>query len=433
MARRTLACRLCSLCVVILVMACGHTATPVARVSERPPIVPASPAAPATPQPATRLTDALPFPEYPEARIIARVLHGDPLIIEVFEERPRWSDNEMTFGVRSQLFVVRSEAPKLATLRFGELITARLYRFEYDAGELALGEAITDIAPVVGAVQYADPPAPPFNNRSGTLIKYVPLPTNTSGYLLIFNDGHTIYRDRYGDSCPDMQLDRHALDALRAVFAQARFNDLASDYTVSDYDSSLLLIADRYQAVRLTADLRAVEPVTAALDTLIANCRSRATSTITYMARLTVRDWAYASLITPDSVYNTRLSPDRKAALAQVTPTPEFREELQHSVYRYKGKLYGVGFGSCSDGTAGTWGCFDAVEYVFGAHGPRRYWLWPQNLGIHLWDVPPGGLDLPAAEYPAHQSFYDTLFASEDSVYYLEGEFLYQRVIVHQH
>jgi hypothetical protein len=370
--RRTLVCRLCSLCVVIIVMACGRTATPAARMSDRPSAALASPAAAATPVPATWLTDAFPFPEYPEARVIARVLHSDPLIIEVFEEHPRWSDSEVTFGVRPQLFVARSEAPKLATLRFGELITARLFRFEYDAGELALGEAITDIEPVVGAVQYADPPALPFNNRSGTLIKYVPLPTNNSGYLLVFNDGHTIYRDRYGGSCSDMHLDRHALDALLAVFAQARFNDLASDYTVSRYDSSLLLIGDRYQAVRLTAGLRAVEPVTAALDTLIADCRSRATSTITYMARLTVRDWAYASLITPHSVYNTRLSPDRKAALAQVTPTPEFREEVQHSVYRYKGKLYGVEFGACPDGTAGTWGCFNAVEYVFGAHGPRR-------------------------------------------------------------
>ena len=62
--------------------------------------------------------------------------------------------------------------------------------------------------------------------------------------------------------------------------------------------------------------------------------------------------------------------------------------------YRYNGKIYGIYFGACVDGTAGTWACFGAEELENRKSGGRHYELWPTELSINLGYIVVTGRDM---------------------------------------
>ncbi len=92
----------------------------------------------------SQITNAGPSAQFPTEKIIARVLHPQPLIIEILDKEQLTGSVLDDVGVRGRLSV-RGEQPKLSTLKFNDIISASMYHFLEPAGELAIGSAITDI------------------------------------------------------------------------------------------------------------------------------------------------------------------------------------------------------------------------------------------------------------------------------------------------
>lgn len=77
---------------------------------------------------------------------------------------------------------------------------------------------------------------------------------------------------------------------------------------------------------------------------------------------------------------------------------------------------------------AGTWGCFYAKELKQDVQGSWRYKPWPQEAGIKLGDIPDNGIIIPDQEYVTNQELYDSFLRWDSNLFFLEGNYLYQRL-----
>lgn len=364
--------------------------------------------------------------------IIARVLNTEPFIVEILDSKPFPSYIFDGLGIQEGLFVSQSEKSKIPSLKFNDTISANLYGFTYASVELAFGTALKDIKKIEGQVNYFSNSPNPFAKQNGTLIRYTPTTTNSNGFMLIFNDRKVFYRDNNNNIFPDKQLTEQELRDLLKLFSRAGFNDIGSDFSVSRHSPSLSLICNRYQPISLDKNVSQVKPITDKLDSIINNYRSQATQKLTYNKRYTVKDWEYESIIPLDEANKITFRQENKARFSQIKPSESLKKEVDdfNTYYRYKGKIYGVYFGSCVDGSAGTWGCFGAEELKMEVSGGRHYKIWPSELSVKLKNVSTKGIIIPKEDYLAHKDFYDTLLTWNNNLLFLEGDYLYQRLWV---
>ena len=362
--------------------------------------------------------------------IVARVLNTSPFVVEVFDMQNQTNDVIGSLGIQEGMFVDTGEKDKLSQLKFNDIITANLYGFTYASVELAFGTAIKDIQKIDNPNYFNSPNV--FANRSGTLLRYTPSNTNSNGFLLVFNDGKVFYRDNNNNTFTDKTLSASELNDILKQFAVVNFDKLSTDFETSLYSPMLVLACNRYQKIPLTGNLSNVQPIIAELDKVIDSYRSNAKYSISYNKKYVIKDWQYSSIVQLDQANNISFRQQNKDKLSKIKPSPGFYKEVQdfNTFYRYGGKLYGVYFGSCVDGTAGTWACFGAEELTSQTTGGRRYNIWPSELSVKLKDISPSGADIPIEEYKAHKDFYDKLLTWDDNLLFLDGDMLYQRLSV---
>lgn len=364
--------------------------------------------------------------------VIARVLNTDPFIVEVLDSKPYPSHVFDGLGIQEGLFVSQSEKDKIQSLKFNDIISANLYGFTYASVELAFGTVLKDIKKIEGQVNYFTSAPNPFANQNGTLIRYTPTTTNSNGFILIFNDRRVFYRDNNNNVFTDKQLTELELDDLLKLFSQAEFNNIGSDFSVSRYSPSLSLICNRYQPISLDKNTSQIKSITDKLDSIINSYQSQAIQKLTYNKRYAIKDWEHVSIVPLDEANKTTFRQENKARLSQIKPSESLKKEAEdfNTYYRYKGKIYSVYFGSCVDGSAGTWGCFGAEELKTEVSGGGRYKIWPSELSVQLKNVSANGAVIPKEDYLAHKDFYDTLLTWNDNLLFLEGDYLYQRLWV---
>jgi len=379
----------------------------------------------------TKFTN-LPSDAEKDGEIIARVLNTEPFIVEVLDSKPYPSYIFDGLGIQEGLFVSQSEKGKIQSLKFNDVISGNHYGFTYASDELAFGTAIKDIKKIDGQINYFSGSPSPFANRSGTLIRYTPTTTNSNGFILIFNDRKVFYRDNNNNIFADKQLTEKELEDLLQLFSQTKFNDIASNFSVSRYFPSLSLICNRYQPISLNQNSSNLKLITDKLDSIIDSYRSEATRKLTYNKKYIIKSWEYESIVPLDEANKITFRQENKARLSQLKPPESLKKEVDefNTYYLYKGKIYGVSFGSCIDGSAGTWGCFGSKELKTEVNGGRHYKIWPQELSIKLKNVGTSGTTISKENYLAHKDFYDTLLTWNDGLLFLEGDYLYQRLWV---
>jgi hypothetical protein len=363
-------------------------------------------------------------------KITARVLNESPFIIEIYETGS--SDYIFDdYGIQENMFVDFSEKNSLSLLKFNDIITADLYKFTYASTELAIGTAIKNIKKVDKIDGISENP---FANRSGTLIRYRPSNTNSNGILLIFNDGRVFYRDSNNNIFTDKTLTKMEIDQVLKSFSSVNFDNIATDYNVSLYEPSLLLVCNRYQKIQVKGAAN-LDPVIAELDKIIESYRSSAEYTLEYDKKYLIKDWQYSSIVPLNQANVTTFRQQNRERLSQINPSAELLKEVEEltTYYRDESKFYGVYFGSCVDGTTGSWACFGANELKTKNPGSRYYDIWPTKLSIKLKDVPREGISISSEEYNAHKDFYDRLLAGNSNLLFLEGDYLYQRLSVSLH
>lgn len=368
---------------------------------------------------------------YPDKKqkLTARVLNVAPFIIEVYDIQPSPDYIFDAYGVQEDMFVDISEKNKLSQLKFNDIITADLYGFTYASVELAFSSAIKNIQKVN---KINSTSRNPFANRSGTLIRYAPSNTNSNGFLLIFNDGKVFYRDNNNNTFTDKTLTSSEFNQILKSFSSANFDKISTDYEVSLSNPSLLLICNRYQKVSLTANATNLKPVLTELDKVLESYSSNAKHKLTYNKRFIIKDWEYASIVPLDQSDVVTFKQQNKERLSKMKPSAELLKEVEEfdTYYRYNGKIYGIYFGNCVDGTTGTWACFGAEELKNQTTGGKRYNLWPTELSVKLKDASPDGISISSEEYKSHKDFYDKLLTWDDNLLFLESNYLYQRISV---
>jgi hypothetical protein len=360
---------------------------------------------------------------------IARVLSVRPFIVEVLDweaapHRKRDYSNLVWYGIqRGQVFDPKAQSPEL---RFGDLIAARLEPVPCDIG-FDCDPLVMDIEKLDGQARFFNPPIHPFNNRSGILIRYVPVLNSKSGeVLVVFNDGFVFYNDRHGNEFARMWLDRAEIDHLLRTFAEAGYHSLPAEWGLKDYQPGLALVHDGYHPVKLGDDRPGLKVITDELDRLIAAYHDGAIRTLEYSAKIPVKSWKYGA-----TVPLAAASEDWSRLLLDVSDDPELLEEAREyrAYYRDSGKIYHVWLDdppSIMDKPL-----MRVTAYEIPAKQSYREWYhtWPEELTIHLGSVPKIGLDLLEAEYQKHKTFYEMLLNRRtDDELFLEGDVLYRGV-----
>ena len=240
--------------------------------------------------------------------IIARVVSIEPFIVEILDADLVSSYNT-SLGIREDLFVSTNEKEKISSLQLFNLISAELYGFTYDAGELAFGMAITNVEEIKGEPSYSNSTVDPSNNRSGVLIRYTPTTTNSNEFLIIFNDRSVYYRDNNNNIFSDRQLSNSELNEILEKFTQTNFDNLTSNPLTQRYSPSLLFLCNRHQSVVLNdSNSYDLAPILDALDEIIDTYKSEATHRLSYNQKYEVKDWVYGDIITLNSGDNLFLA-----------------------------------------------------------------------------------------------------------------------------
>ena len=336
-------------------------------------------------------------------KIIARVLSISPFVIEIYDRQIATSDFFDTMGIEEDIFVDTSEKDKLKQLKFNDLITADLYGFTYPSIELAFGNAINNIQKVETPNYFSASPNP-FVNRSGTLIRYSSPDTNRNGVLLIFNNGKTFYRDNNSNIFFDKILTKFELNDLLKQFSKSDFDKIPADLETSFSDPSLVLVCSRYQKILLNNNITNLKPILTKLDKIIEDYHSNAKYIISYDRKRAIKEWEYASIVPLDQANSITFRQQNKERLSKIKEPDELKSgsdktytisnAYSSNYYRYNGKIYGIYFGACVDGTAGTWACFGAEELENRKSGGRHYELWPTELSINLGYIVVTGRDM---------------------------------------
>ena len=363
--------------------------------------------------------------------IIARVLSTDPFIIETVEDLT--NGKGAFYAPRPINRNIKYSPDEIKQLQYGDIISANVYSYLYDAGELALGTGIKN-------VRRLGQQAKSKYNEAGFLIYYLRLTNNPNSYVTIYRDGTVLCHDTAGNYITNKTLSNGELKKLILEFAAEGIDHLPSDSKLKESDPSLISSIGKYQQLKLTNPSPNLKRILERLDALIEGYISKATYRISYFRRFVIKDWPYENIIALDEItdsFGNAYRYKHQVRLSEIKPSTSFMEEAVETckdscvLYRYKNKLYAFYlFETCTDGTAGTWACFRATELSFGKIDSNTNWGyidWPSNVGLKLNAVGKDGLDIPADEYTKHSAFYTQLLFGSRFMY-KQGDYIYQGV-----
>lgn len=370
--------------------------------------------------------------------VIARVLSTEPFIVEVKDIKPFPPSGYGDFGINKELFLDDSEKNHILTLKFGDVISAKLYGFiYYPPVEPAYGKALMEVKKITGnADHFNTSPTSPFGNKSGILVRYVPKSTFGNEALIIFNDGGVYYQDNNNNLIKNRSINKQTLNELLSEFAKSNFDSIPSDFSGR---ASLSLICNRYQEVSLNDNnLPKIKNISSYLDKIITNIRDESTYKLTYQEKLKVKKWEYSSFapLGPSDIDSRIISSEEVISwlsLVKAKPPENLTSEIGDTLYIENEKIYEV-----------QPSCIYALSKFKGmplgdACSPERrgsyaknwrYKVWPQGLGVALKDISLSGVILAKAEYLAHKDFYNSLLRWESNLFFLEGDYIYRQLQV---
>ncbi len=366
-----------------------------------------------------------------DSPIVARVLSTDPFLIETVEDPTKGSS--AFYAPRPISRNIQHSTAEIMQLRYGDIITGRVYSYLYDAGELALGTGIRNIRKL-------GEQAKAKYNKKGFLLSYARLTNTPNSYLTIYRDGTILCQDTPGNYIENKILSNDELKKLISEFEAEGINDLPFEAKLKEFDPALISSIGKYQQLGLANPSPNLKRFLARLDSLIDKYINSATYRITYYRRFLIKDWPYENIIALDEITDSFGNDYRykhQARLSLIKPSASFIEETVETckdscfLYQYKNKLYAFYLlNSCTDETGGTWACFRATELAFGKIDSTTNWGyidWPTDVGVRLSEIPKDGLDIPADEYIKHSAFYTRLLTGSRFMY-KEGNYIYQGI-----
>lgn len=369
--------------------------------------------------------------------VIARVLNIEPFVVEVKDIKPFSPSIYGDFGINKEFFLDSSEKNYILTLKFGDVISAKLYGFVYPAEELAYGRALVKVKKITGNLDlFNTSPAGPFGNKSGILIRYVPKSTFGNESLIIFNDGGIYYQDDNNNLIRNQSIDKQTANELLTEFTKSNFDNIPSDFSGR---SSLSLICNRYQEISLNdSNLPPTKNISSRLDEIISTIRDEATYKLTYQEKFKVKKWEYSSFapLGPSDIDSRGINSEEVISwlsLVKAKPPENLTIEIGSTLYLENGGIYEVQ-PSCISALSKFKGLpSGACSYERRGSYVKENWhykVWPQELGIALKDTSPSGTILDKTEYLAHKDFYNSLLRWKSNLFFLEDDYIYRRLWV---
>ena len=313
--------------------------------------------------------------------MIARVVHGSPLVLEtldstvqmvdrsmkvVEEDRGRGRDPATCGGPTRFDEVDLASRPVVSTLKLNDIVTGAVImkRNEKKPESILTGSMVlTNVRKVSGPIRFFHPVPVPTHclNRSGRLVIYAA--PDDSGLTEVYNDGGLYHRDAAYMQFTRERLSPSELADLLAAFRAVDFDALPSTfppYTQSN-GSMIALIGARYQSVTIAGREARLAPLLTRLNGLAVKATARAQ----YILRregpipLAIYPWPHAE-IALDKLVDARLrwQSDAPAAWARRVPadllaklpqaSPSGAEEAERDPNRVvhfsqDGRLYRVG------------------------------------------------------------------------------------------
>ena len=314
-------------------------------------------------------------------KLIARVVHAAPLVLEtldstvqmvdrsmkvVEEDRGRGRDPATCGGPTRFDEVDLASRPVVSTLKLNDIVTGAVImkRNEKKPESILTGSMVlTNVRKVSGPVRFFHAVPVPTHclNRSGRLVIYAG--PDDSGLTEVYNDGGLYHRDAAYMQFTRERLSPAELADLLAAFRAVDFDALPSTFPPypQSNGSMIALIGARYQSVTIAGREARLAPLVARLDGLAVKATSRAQ----YILRregpipLAILPWPHPA-IALDKLVDSRLrwQSDAPAAWGERVPadllaklpqaSPSGAEEAARDPNRVvhfsqDGKLYRVG------------------------------------------------------------------------------------------
>jgi hypothetical protein len=290
--------------------------------------------------------------------------------------------------------------------------------------------------------------------RNGFLLAYRPDPRNLIQSMTIYRDG-TVDIGTIGAGGLRRQLSEDDLKTLEEAFFADGTDKIESSKSEEYFKLGLTTVFGKYRSFVVDQATKKDIAFTSLLDDLIQKQIRTAIYTINYRWRFLIKDWKYGDTLPLDKAVDSKYRFEHWNALSKIKlPTElwaEARErydEVNLHWYRYKGGLYTIQFGTCTDGSTGTWACYLAAGGGKPADDGSVWGIfdeWPKDLQLKLADIPRDGLinsssqsgkglDVPRSDTEKHREFFGHLFiGGTDGASYREGEYIYSGLKVWFH
>ena len=349
-------------------------------------------------------------------KLIARVVHAAPLVLETLDSAFQVVDRSMkvveddrdggrdpaTCGGPSRIEAVDlASKPVVASLKVNDLVTGAVImkRDEKMPNAIPAGSMVlTNVRKVSAPIRFfhATPVRDRCLNRSGRLVVYVG--ADEGEVTEVYNDGAIYHRSAAYIEFTRERLSRAELADLLAAFRAVDFDALPSTFPSSyaPQRSTIALIGARYQPVTIAGHQARLKPLLARLDGLAVKAMAKSQ----YILRregpipLVILPWPYPDvaldkLLDPrlqsasdaPAAWRARVPDDFLAKLPGASPSgaAEAARDPNRTVYfSQAGKMYRVGRRSyCKAGGTCTFRDLDAAEIAEPAtagcvFGPRN-------------------------------------------------------------
>jgi len=272
----------------------------------------------------------------------------------------------------------------------------------------------------------------------------------------------TIYRDGTLDIATNYsgglrrQLSEDDLKALEKAFFAGGTDKVESSKSDEWFKLGLTSIFGRYRNFAIDQAAKKEIAFTSFLDDLIQKQMSTAIYRINCRWRFLIKDWKYGDMLPLDEAVDRRYRGVHRETLSKINVPSELWDEARERsgevnlyFYRYKGGLYTIQFGTCTDGSTGTFACFLAAGGGKPVEDGRVWGIfeeWPNDLQIKLADIPAEGaminsngysngfgkgVEIPKSDVQKHSEFFKRFFNGGAS--YREGEYIYSGLQVWFH
>jgi len=290
--------------------------------------------------------------------------------------------------------------------------------------------------------------------RQGSLLTYRPDPRDLVQSMTIYRDG-TVDIVTIGAGGLRRQLSENELKTLEKAFFADGTDNVVSSKSEGYFKLGLTTVFGKYRSFVVDQAAKRDIAFTSVLDDLIEKQMRTAIYRINYRWRLLIKDWKYGDTLPLDEAVDRRYRFVHWNALSQIKVPSELWDEARERygevnlhVYRYKGGFYTIQFGTCTDGSTGTWACYLAAGGGKPVEDGRVWGIyeeWPKDLQMKLEDIPKDGLisssslfgkglDIPRSDVEKHREFFKALFNSgTGGASYREGEYIYSGLKVWIH